>query len=154
MKVLAKRSKVDEKKSARLAKVSGSRGSGSSKWPLGADIMPAKSTKLSKGTIPHAVAWVAVARIMPETCILEVSTGAGGAKGSERRLGYKTMPRAKIAPSTKKHLVPAIEALATLSSDGTEDSSPHDRVPEVQSKANPRGSSSEHQARSTIKLGP
>jgi hypothetical protein len=119
-KVLAKRPKVAEKKSVGLAKISGSCGSGSSKRPSSADILLAKSTKLSKGTIPHAVASAATTRI------LNVSTGAGGAKGGERRPGYKTMLGGKATPSTKKRIIPAIGALAALSSDGTEESSRHE----------------------------
>jgi hypothetical protein len=119
-KVLAKRPKVAEKKSVGLAKISGSCGSGSSKRPSSADILLAKSTKLSKGTIPHAVASAATTRI------LNVSTGAGGAKGGERCPGYKTMLGGKATPSTKKRIIPAIGALAALSSDGTEESSRHE----------------------------
>jgi hypothetical protein len=130
-KVLAKRPKVAEKKSAGLAKVSGSRGSGSSKRPSGVDILSAKSTKLSKGTIPRVVASAATAHIMPEMRISEISTETGGAKGGERCPSYKTMLGAKASPAPKKHIVLAIGALVALSSDGTEESSPHDRALEV-----------------------
>jgi hypothetical protein len=84
------------------------------------------------------VALVAAARIMPEMRIVEVLTVAGGAWGGEKRLGYKTVPRVKVAPSAKKHIILAIEALAALSSDGTEESSLHDQAPEVQSKVDLR----------------
>jgi hypothetical protein len=107
------------------------------------------TVKLSKGTIPHAIASAAVARVMPETRILEVLAGAGGAKGGERRPGCKAMVRAKFAPSAKKCIIPAIGALATLPSEGTVKSSLHDRATEVQSKTDPRGSSAEPQIRST-----
>jgi hypothetical protein len=50
--VLAKRSKAPEKKGAETAKVSGAHVSGGLKWPSGVAILPAKSMKLSKGTIP------------------------------------------------------------------------------------------------------
>jgi hypothetical protein len=145
-KVSAKRPKVTEKKGAGLTKVSGSRMSGSLKWPSGADIPPAMFAKLSKGTVPRAIASTATAHILPEKRISEVSAGAGGAKGDGRHPGCKIMPGVKAAPSAKKRIVPAIGALAALSLEGTEESSLHDQVPEVQSKADPRGPSVEPQA--------
>jgi hypothetical protein len=78
--------------------------------------------------------------------ISEVSAGTGGAKGGGRRLGCKTVPEAKAGPSAKKRIVPAIGALAALSSDGTEESSLHDRALVVQSKADHRGPLAEPQA--------
>jgi hypothetical protein len=42
-------------------KVSGSRESGGLKWSLSADILPTKSVKLSKGTVPRAIAPAAAA---------------------------------------------------------------------------------------------
>jgi hypothetical protein len=50
-KVSAKRSKVPEKKGAELVEVPRACASGSSNWPSGAEILPAKSTKLSNGTV-------------------------------------------------------------------------------------------------------
>jgi hypothetical protein len=64
------------------------------------------------------------------------------------------VPRAKATPSTKKRIVPAIRALAALSSKGTGESSPHDQMPEVQSKADPHGPSLEPQAQSVATSGP
>jgi hypothetical protein len=72
VKVSAKHPKATEKKGVGLAKVSGSRMSGSSNWPSGVDIPSTKSAKLSKGTVPRAIASIAAARIMPEMCISEV----------------------------------------------------------------------------------
>jgi hypothetical protein len=72
VKVSAKRPKATEKKGVGLAKVSRSRMSGSSNRPSGVDIPSEKSTKLSKGTVPRAIALIAAARIMPEMCISEV----------------------------------------------------------------------------------
>jgi hypothetical protein len=152
-KVLAKRPKLAEKKSVGLAKVSRSHGSGSSKWPSNADIPSAKAVKLSKGTIPYMVASAAAARIIPVKCISEVSTGTGGAKGGERRPSSKNVPGAKVAPYAKKRIILTIGALAALSSNGTEESSLHDWAPEVQSKADPRGSVAEPQAWSTTISG-
>jgi hypothetical protein len=143
-----------EKKSVWFVKVSASRDSGGSKRPSGADILPTKSMKLSKGTSPHVVASTVAACIMPETHISEVSISIRGAKGGERHSGCKTVPGAKVAPSAKKSIVPTIRALAALSSDGTEESSPHDQAPEVQLKADPRGPLMEPQARSATKSGP
>jgi hypothetical protein len=66
VKVSAKCSKVPEKKGAEPVKVSRARASGGPKWPSGADILPVKSMKLSKGTAPHAIASTVVRCIMPE----------------------------------------------------------------------------------------
>jgi hypothetical protein len=153
-KVSGKRPKVTEKKGVTHVKVSGSRMSVGSKRPLGAVIVPTKSAKLSKCTVPHAIASVAVARIMPGARISEVLVGVDGAKRSGKSLGFKTVSEAKAAPSAKKHIIPAIGALAALSSDGTEESSPHDQAPEVQSKVDPHGPSMEPQARSATISGP
>jgi hypothetical protein len=153
-KVLAKRLKLVEKKSVGLAKVSGSCEGGSLKQPSDTGILPAKATKLSKGTIPRTVASVATVHIMSEKRILEVSAGASSAKGGERRPGSKTVPRVKSAPSTKKRIVSSIGVLVGLSSDGTKESSPDDRASEVQSKVDPRGSSAEPQARFPTISGP
>jgi hypothetical protein len=116
--------------------------------------VPTKSAKLSKRIVPHAIASAAVARVMLGVRISEVSIGAGGAKSSGKRPGFKTVSGAKAAPCAKKHIVPAIGALAALSLDGTEESSTHDQAPEVQSKADPRGPSTEPQARSATISGP
>jgi hypothetical protein len=102
--------------------------------------------KLSKGTIPRVITLATATRIMPETCISEVSAGAGGAKGGGRLPGCKTVPGTKAAPSAKKCIIPAIRALAALSSEGTEESSPHDQTTKVQSKADLCGPSAEPQA--------
>jgi hypothetical protein len=118
MKVPAKRPKVLEKKGVELSKVSRAHASGGSKWPLVADVLPAKSTKLSKGTVPHAIASAATTRIMPETCGSKYLVGASGSKAGGRRPDYKTMPGAKAAPSAKKRIVPVIGALVVLSSEG------------------------------------
>jgi hypothetical protein len=100
------------------------------------------------------IASVAAMLVMPERRILEVSADAGGAKGSERCLGYRTLLGAKAAPYSKKCIVLAIGALAALSPDGIEESSPHHRAPEVHSKAEPPSPSVELQARSATTSGP
>jgi hypothetical protein len=145
-KVSAKRPKVTEKKGAGLTKVSRSHMSGGLKRPSGVDIPLTMFAKLSMGTVPRAIASTATTHIMPEMRISEVPTGVGGAKGDGRDLGCKIVPGAKAAPFAKKCIVPAIEALAAMSSEGTEESSLHDQVCEVQSKTDPRDPSAEPQA--------
>jgi hypothetical protein len=147
-KVSTKCSKVPEKKGAEPTKVSRAPVTGSLKWPSGADVLPAKSAKLSKGTIPRVIASAAVARMMPKTRGSEDLVGALASKAGEKCPGGKNVPGARAAPSTKKRIVSAIRFLVALSSEGTEESSPHDQAPEVQSKAGPHGPSVEPQARS------
>jgi hypothetical protein len=85
---------------------------------------------------PHAIASVIVERITPETCNSIHLFYASGSKAGGRGPGSKSIPGAKkIAPSIKKRIVPAIGALAAISSEGTQESSSHDQAPEVQSKA-------------------
>jgi hypothetical protein len=116
MKVLAKRLKVPEKKGAEVAKFSGARVSGGSKRPSGVDILAAKSMKLTMGTITRALASAATTRILPETRDPEDLLSASGYKSSGRCPGCKTVPRAKATPTAKKCIVPAIGALAVMSS--------------------------------------
>jgi hypothetical protein len=85
-----------------------------------------KSAKLSKGAVLRVIASAATMRIMPETHVSEVSVGARGTKGTEKRRSCKSVPGAKVAPSAKKRIVPTIGTLAALSSDGTVKSLPHD----------------------------
>jgi hypothetical protein len=125
-KVLAKHPKGLEKKGAKPVKVSGVRVMGGLKWPLNADILPARSVKLSKGIVHHTIASVAATRI---------TLRASGSKTSGRDPGSKTMLRVKKAAlSAKKRIILAIGALAMISSEGTQESSPHDQAPKVQSK--------------------
>jgi hypothetical protein len=68
------------------------------------------------------------------------------------------VPGSKAAPSAKKCIIPAIGALAALSSGaggggGIDESSLHDPAPEVQSKANPRSPLAEPQAQSMTTPG-
>jgi hypothetical protein len=93
---------------------------------------------------------------MQVTRVLEVSRGAGGAKSDGGRPCYTTLGEAKAAPFPKKRIVTAIEALAlaALSSDGSEGSSPHDLTPEVQSKMDPHDPSLELKARSATRSVP
>jgi hypothetical protein len=147
-KVLGKCPKVTKKKGVVPAKVSGSWASADSKRPSGVNILPTKSVKLSKGTVPRAIASVATTRIMLVTRVSEVSSGVGGAKGDGGHPNCTILPKAKAAPSAKKRIISAIGALAALSSDGSEGSSPHDPTPEVQSTLNRRGPLAKPQARS------
>jgi hypothetical protein len=117
-KVLAKRLNVYEKKGAELAKVSRVRASGGSKRPSGAYVLPAKSVKLSNGTVPCAIASATMACIMPETRGPKDLLSASGSKSGGKRPGCKIVPRAKATPSAKKCIAPAIGALAAMSSGG------------------------------------
>jgi hypothetical protein len=99
------------------------------------------------------IASAAVARVMSKTHILNVSVGAGGAKGGEKRQSSKLVPRTKVAPSAKKRIILTIGALTALSSDGSAKSLPNDQVAEVQLRADPRGPSTEPHARSAAPSG-
>jgi hypothetical protein len=90
---------------------------------------------------------------MSKTRFLDVLVGAGGAKGGEKRRSSKLVPRTKVAPSAKKCIIPAIGALAALTSYGSAESSSNDLAPEVQSREDPRGSSTEPHAQSAAALG-
>jgi hypothetical protein len=125
-KVLGKHPKVAEKKIALAMKISGSRTGASFKRPSGGNILPVKSTKLSKGAIPRTIGSAATTHVMSETHVLDVSVGAGGAKGGEKRQSSKLVPRTKVAPFAKKCIVLTIGALAALSSNGSTESSPND----------------------------
>jgi hypothetical protein len=116
-----------EKKSVWFVKVSASRGSGGSKRPSGADILPTKSMKLSKGIILRVIATVAVACITPVARGSVNLINASGSKASRKYPGYKTVLGVKkAAPSARNHIVSAIRALAMISSQGTQESSQHD----------------------------
>jgi hypothetical protein len=153
VKVSGKHLKVAEKKIALAVKISRSRIGAGSKRPSGGDVLPVKSAKLSKGVVPRTIASAAAARIMLEMHVLDVSVGAGGAKGGEKLQSSKLVSRTKVAPSAKMCSVSAIRALAALSSDGSIESSPNDQAPEVQSMVNPRGPSTEPHARSVAASG-
>jgi hypothetical protein len=114
----------------------------------------AKSVKLSKGTVAHAIASAAMTRIMPEMRVSKVFTDVAGAKSGGRCPGCKIVPGAKAAPSAKKCIVPAIGVLVALSLEGTEEYSTHNQAPEVQLKADPHDSSVEPHARSATTSGP
>jgi hypothetical protein len=118
------------------------------------DVLLVKSMKLSKGVIPLAIALAAVTRVMPETRVLDVSVGAGGAKGGKKSRRSKLVPRTKVAHSTKKRIIPTIVALVALSSDGRAESLPNDQASEVQLRVDPQGPSTEPHARSAAALGP
>jgi hypothetical protein len=88
------------------------------------------------------IASAVAARVMPETCILDVSDDTRGDKGGEKHRSSKLVPRTKVAPSTKKRIIPSIGALAALSSDGSVESSLNDPAPEL---LPPLKSASSHQ---------
>jgi hypothetical protein len=112
--------------------------------------------KLRKSTVPRAIASVAAARITHEVQGMKNVSGALGFKAGGGGPSSKTMTSVKKAiTSAKKHIVPAIGALAEISSKGTQESSPHGKalqasVPEVQSRAEPCGQSLEPRARSPM----
>jgi hypothetical protein len=125
--VLANRRKAPEKKGTESTKVSRACTKGGMERPLGADILPTKSMKLSKGIIPRVIATVAVACIMPVAHGSVNLINASGSKASRKYPGYKTVPGVKkAAPSARNHIVSAIRALAMISSQGTQESSQHD----------------------------
>jgi hypothetical protein len=125
------------------------------KQPSSANILSVKSTKLRKGTVPRTIASAVVACITPERCGLENLLSALVSKASGGGPSYKIMPRAKkVAPSTKKRIILSMGALVAVSSEGTQESSPHDRAPEILSKAGPRSQSPEPQDRSPMTSGP
>jgi hypothetical protein len=131
-KVLSKRPKAPEKNGTEPAKVFGARMKGGIKWSSDADILSRKSVKLSKGIILRTIASAATTRITPEARRSVNLFGASGSKAGGRVSGCKTVPRAKMAaPSAKKRIIPAIGVLATISSEGTQESSLHDQAPEV-----------------------
>jgi hypothetical protein len=153
--VLAKRPKAPEKKSTEPVKVSGAHAKGGLKRPLGADILPTKSVNLSKGIVPHAIALVVVARITHEVHNSTNMSSASGSKAGGRDPGSKAMSGARnVALSTKKRIVPASGALAAISSEGTQESSPYDQAPEVQSKAGLRSQTPGQRVRSPMTSGP
>jgi hypothetical protein len=75
-------------------------------------------------------------------------------KSGEKCRSSNLVPRTKVAPSAKKCIVPVIGALVALSSDGSMDSLPNGQAPEVQSRADPWGPSTEPHARSAAASGP
>jgi hypothetical protein len=124
---LAKCPKVLEKRGTKPAKVSGACAEGGVKRPSGVDIVVPKSAKLRKGIISRAIASMATACITPEERGSLDSLGALGSKTGGRDRSSKTVPGAKkVTPSAKKHIVLVIGALATISSEGTQESSPRD----------------------------
>jgi hypothetical protein len=152
-KVLVKCPKAPENKGTEPAKVSGAHAKGGLRWPSDADIMAAKSMKLSKGIVPCTIASVVAVRITPKACSLVNSFGASGSNISGRDPGSKiggrdpsskTVPEAKKAtPSAKKPIIPVIGDLAMISSEWTQESKPHDQAPEVLLKAGLHGRSPE-----------
>jgi hypothetical protein len=148
-KVLAKSPKVPEKKRIEPENFTEAHVKGGLKWSSDADISSAKFVKLSKSIVPHAISSAAAARITLEMHSLKSVSSASGSKAGGGGLGSLTVPRAKkAAPSAKKCIVPAIGALAAISSEGTQELSPHGQAHEVQSRVEPRGRSSEPRVQS------
>jgi hypothetical protein len=105
-KVLVKQPKAPEKKGTGPTKVTVARAKGGLKRPSDADILSAKSAKLSKSIVPRVIAYVATVCIAPE---VRGSLNLFGASGSK---ADGTVPGAKkVAPSAKKHIILAIGAL-------------------------------------------
>jgi hypothetical protein len=126
---------MSEKKGTEYTKVDAADAKGGLKWSSNTDDSSARSAKLSKGVVPHTIASAAAARITPVACGL---TNVLNAPGSKIVSGAK-----KVAPFAKKCIVSAIGALAMISTEGTQESSPHDQALEVQLKAELCGRSSE-----------
>jgi hypothetical protein len=131
-KVLVKRPKVSEKKWIETVKAAAAWVKGGLKWSSDADISSAKSVKLSKNIVPHAIASAVATCITPEargsknvSGTLGCTTGGGGPYS-------KAIPGAKKATtSTKKCIILAIGALAEISSKGTQESPPHGQASDV-----------------------
>jgi hypothetical protein len=83
---------------------------------------------------------------MPKMHGPEDLLGASGSKSCGRCPDCKTVSSVKAAPSTEKRILLANGALATMPSEGTEESSLYNQVAEVQLMAGPRDPSTEPQA--------
>jgi hypothetical protein len=82
-----------------------------------------KIHEAEQGYHTHAIASAATARIMLETRSSANLLGASGSKVGGRAPGYETVPGGKkVVPSAKKRIVLAIGALATISSEGAQES--------------------------------
>jgi hypothetical protein len=68
-------------------------------------------------------------------------SNASGSKAGGGGQGSKIIAK-KATTSVKKHIVPAIGALAEISLEGTQESSPLGQAPKVQSWVEPHGQSS------------
>jgi hypothetical protein len=90
-KVLAKCPKAPEKKGAEPAKVAATRGMGGLKWPLDADILPAKSTMVGKGIIPRTIASTATVCTTPDAHGSMNLFSASGCTAGGRGPGSKTV---------------------------------------------------------------
>jgi hypothetical protein len=109
------------------ARVTVTQSKGSLKRSSDTDISSAKSTKLSKNNVPHTHE----ARGPENVYGASGSIAGGGGPSSRTVTGVK-----KAIVSTKNQIVPGIGALAEISSEGTQESSPHGHalqasVPEV-----------------------
>jgi hypothetical protein len=107
------------------------RAKGVLKWPSGADILPVKSMKLSKGIMPRAIASAAMVCITPEVHGLANLFGASGSKAGRGDPGSKTISKAK---KDSGYWGPSYGI-----SEGIQESSPHDQALEVQLKAGLHG---------------
>jgi hypothetical protein len=118
------------------------------------DIASTKSAQLSKNTIPHAFASMAVMRITLDAPGPKNVSCASGSKAGGGGLGSKIVVSVKKdITSIRKCIVLAIGVLAEISWEGTHESSPHGLAfralaPKVQSRVEPHGQSSEPCGRS------
>jgi hypothetical protein len=115
-----------EKKRMETAKVTVAQVKGGFKKSLDVDIASAKSAELSKNTIPRAIASTVTARITLEASGPKNVSGSSGSKASGGGSCSKTAAGAKKAiTSAKKCIVPTIGGLAEISSEESQESSPH-----------------------------
>jgi hypothetical protein len=90
------------------------------------DIASVKSTKLSMNIVPRTIASAATPHITLEASGPKNVCGASCSKAEGDGSGSKTTAGAKKATaSIKKVIIPAIEALAEISLEESEESSPH-----------------------------
>jgi hypothetical protein len=95
------------------------------KQSLDMDITSVKSMKLSKNIVPHTIASAAAACITLEASGPKNVSGASGSKAGRGGSGSKTTGGAIMATASfKKHIIPAIGALAEISSEESQESSP------------------------------
>jgi hypothetical protein len=110
-------------KRAETEKVAVAQAKGGLKWSLDTNIASAKSVKLGKNTVPCTIASVAAALITLEVLGPKNVSGISGSKAVGGAPGSKTIADAKKSTtSIKKCIVPAVGALAEISSGGTQGS--------------------------------
>jgi hypothetical protein len=113
----SKHPKAVRKKKADVVKIAPSRGKASLKRPSAAEVASARPLKQSKKTMAHPVAAVTTTHVPTGALSSKVNASASGSKGA---VGAK-----KTVMPVRKHHVPTIGAMATTSSEESQESSPH-----------------------------